>query len=526
MAFRQLVLFSLFLHCRLSDRMKISIVSVQEGQSVIIPCLYEKEHEDDTKLWCRKDDLSKCAAGVSISDDITYGIFTVHMTNTRREDAGDYCCTVKPKTNSPQMKDCTKITISEGGPALSVLNPMISGYESGTASVLFQHRFPPGSKRQFCQQGGECVGWDFDSGSLNGMAVMLSDVTDGEFIVTLSGLQRKNTGWYVCTMGGYQTPVHLNVTGIRPTQESPETTTDTNMATPSTDQRGIVEVLVPVGVGVSVLIVLCAATVGLVRWRRGKRKAPHQAAANTDSACETMYSHDQRKKRSPKQAVSSNQSAELDGVHVKDTHRKRPPKHVLSSDQSGELETIHLHDKRKRRSPENTVPCDQSADLLHTHVKDTHRKRSPKPAVSSDQSAGLDATHVKDTHKKRSPRHAVSSDQSAGLDATHVKDTHRKRSPRHAVSSDQSAGLDATHVKDTHKKRSPRHAVSSHQSADPDATHVKDTRRKRSPKDTVSSYQLNDLYVTHVKDTRKQRSPEHAVSYDQSADLDAIYGNV
>ncbi|XP_041954105.1 CMRF35-like molecule 3 isoform X2 [Alosa sapidissima] len=140
MALHQLVLFFLFPHCGLSESMRISAVFVQEGQSTIMPCLYEKEHEDDTKLWCRRDNLSKCAAavnsnqsqsaaGVSISDDITHGIFTVNMTNIRHEYAD--------------------------GSMLSVLNPMISGYESGTASVFFQHRFP-GKKRQFCQLGGEC----------------------------------------------------------------------------------------------------------------------------------------------------------------------------------------------------------------------------------------------------------------------------------------------------------------------------------------------------------------------------------
>ncbi|XP_076132539.1 uncharacterized protein LOC143114694 isoform X3 [Alosa pseudoharengus] len=289
MALRQLVLFFLFLQYGLSDCSRISAVSVQEGRSAIIPCLYEKEHEDNTKLWCRKDNLSKCAAavnsnsksqsaaGVSISDDITHGIFTVNMTNIRHEDADR--------------------------PMLSVLNPMISGYESGTASVLFQHRFP-GSKRQFCQLGGECVGWDTDSASLNGMSVMLSDVPNGELKVTLSGLQVKNTGWYVCSMGGFQTPVHLNVTGIGPTpvKESPET--KTNKTAPKNDQRGMVEVLVPVGVAVLVLIVLCSAAVGLVQWRRGKREARQQAATDANSDCDTIYVNDTHRKRSPKHTMA------------------------------------------------------------------------------------------------------------------------------------------------------------------------------------------------------------------------------
>ncbi|XP_076132889.1 uncharacterized protein LOC143114934 [Alosa pseudoharengus] len=289
---------------------KISAVSVQEGLSAIIPCLYEKEHEDDTKLWCRKDNLSECAAavnskqsqsaaGVAISD-IKHGIFIVNMTNIRN--ANDYCCTAKPKTKPPQSKDCIEIKISKDGPMLSVLNPMISGYESGTASVLFKHRFP-GSKRQFCQLAGECVGWDNNSASLNGMSVMLSDVPNGELKVTLSGLQRKNTGWYVCSMGGYQTPVHLSVTGIGPTPatEFPETSTNTTAL--KTGQDGMVVMLVLVCVAVLVLIVLCGAAVGLVQWRRGKREAPRQAAADTNSASadpEVIYADVMNKKKSPK----------------------------------------------------------------------------------------------------------------------------------------------------------------------------------------------------------------------------------
>ncbi|XP_062398163.1 uncharacterized protein LOC134088254 isoform X1 [Sardina pilchardus] len=225
MALHQLVLFFLFLHCGLSDYWSsIRMLSVQNGQPAIIPCLYEKEHKDDTKLWCRKDDLSKCApavnstqsqrpAGVSISDDITHGIFTVNMTNISRTDSGYHCCTVKPRTEPPITKDCTNIKVQDH-PVLIVDNAMISGNESGTASFSFQYRYS-GTSQMFCQLRGECVvSSATDPGSLNGMSVMLSNVARR---VTLNGLQRKNTGWYVLSIWPYQIPVHLNVIGIEPT---------------------------------------------------------------------------------------------------------------------------------------------------------------------------------------------------------------------------------------------------------------------------------------------------------------------
>ncbi|XP_062398165.1 uncharacterized protein LOC134088254 isoform X2 [Sardina pilchardus] len=326
MALHQLVLFFLFLHCGLSDYWSsIRMLSVQNGQPAIIPCLYEKEHKDDTKLWCRKDDLSKCApavnstqsqrpAGVSISDDITHGIFTVNMTNISRTDSGYHCCTVKPRTEPPITKDCTNIKVQDH-PVLIVDNAMISGNESGTASFSFQYRYS-GTSQMFCQLRGECVvSSATDPGSLNGMSVMLSNVARR---VTLNGLQRKNTGWYVLSIWPYQIPVHLNVIGIEPTPGSPETNTNTTASNP--DHHGMVEVLVPVCI--AVLIVLCA-VVGLVRWRRGKRKPPQQAAADANSACETIRLDETRRKVSPKHVVSA------DAVYVNDMRWERSPKQAL-----------------------------------------------------------------------------------------------------------------------------------------------------------------------------------------------------
>lgn len=76
-------------------------VSVQQGKSITIPCLYNAKYVHDKKSLCVEHTWNICrdvkemkGRMVSISDDQTQHIFTVTMKNVTWQDAGHYWCSV------------------------------------------------------------------------------------------------------------------------------------------------------------------------------------------------------------------------------------------------------------------------------------------------------------------------------------------------------------------------------------------------------------------------------------------------
>lgn len=90
-------------------------------------------------------------------------------------------------------------------PDLYVENQTVTGYEGSHVVISCNHQSK--SPKAWCKIGGPCVS---TSGNISGASVQLRN-TDRGFSVTMSELTMKNTGWYWCSAGYQQMPVHITV---------------------------------------------------------------------------------------------------------------------------------------------------------------------------------------------------------------------------------------------------------------------------------------------------------------------------
>ncbi|KAG9333002.1 hypothetical protein JZ751_013877, partial [Albula glossodonta] len=150
---------------------------------------------------------------VSIIDDPAQQVFTVTMRNLQEGDSDTYWCGVEINRAAD---DGFKLylTVTEGPAALSVLNSRVSGEEGGSVSIQCHYG---DSLRTSVKR--LCRTFDWSScqkpggtGMSQHASVQISDNRIGAFTVTVRGLERKDTGWYFCSAGEEQLPVHITVT--------------------------------------------------------------------------------------------------------------------------------------------------------------------------------------------------------------------------------------------------------------------------------------------------------------------------
>ncbi|XP_041923064.1 uncharacterized protein LOC121687926 isoform X4 [Alosa sapidissima] len=145
---------------------------------------------------------------MSMCDDVTNSIFTM----TVRMDVGVQYTNVNVKKyncgvigGGPDNEKVFTLLDTEDIPKLRVQNQTVFGYEGGTVAVDCLHGNLSGEKK-WCRIGGSCV----KAGEVDGMLVETADAA-GVFRVTLRNLQEKNSGWYWCSVGTFQMPVHITV---------------------------------------------------------------------------------------------------------------------------------------------------------------------------------------------------------------------------------------------------------------------------------------------------------------------------
>lgn len=85
-------------------------------------------------------------------------------------------------------------------------------------TVMCHHKYPKETK--WCTLGGDCV--TDQNRLIDGTPVTINTSIPNVFNVTMSELRTESSGWYWCTSGGLQVPVHLTVYGLTST---PTTTT-------------------------------------------------------------------------------------------------------------------------------------------------------------------------------------------------------------------------------------------------------------------------------------------------------------
>lgn len=95
-------------------------------------------------------------------------------------------------------------------PKLYVDNQMITAYEGG--HVVISCYYQAKNSNAWCKIGGPCVS---TIGNISDASVKLSRM-DWGFRVTMSKLTIKNTGWYMCSAGYQQMPVHITVQSSTP----------------------------------------------------------------------------------------------------------------------------------------------------------------------------------------------------------------------------------------------------------------------------------------------------------------------
>ncbi|KAG7488452.1 hypothetical protein MATL_G00032750 [Megalops atlanticus] len=211
-------------------------LSVQRGRSVTIPCFYGQKYKDHVKYWCRGYSWPTCtviactdsphrAGEVSITDDPAQQVFTVTLRNLQTGDTGTYNCGARPSKDvisgesrvlsnwDFEAGSVLQLTITEGSPGLSVLNNIVVGEEGGSVSIqcLYSNSLRDRGK-MWCRSGdwSSCLTAGKSQTSQHA-SVLISDDRRGVLTVTVGRLERKDTGWYWCTAGEEQFPVHITV---------------------------------------------------------------------------------------------------------------------------------------------------------------------------------------------------------------------------------------------------------------------------------------------------------------------------
>ncbi|XP_029608611.1 polymeric immunoglobulin receptor-like isoform X2 [Salmo trutta] len=296
-----LVLCILFVLTGLSDTQLVSTVrhvSVKQGSSITIPCLYDQRYSNNVKYWCRgsfwlgcstvvRTDHPKTSGKTSISDDINQRVFTVTMTSL----SSDYYWCIMERKNEADDGVRLQISVSPGTPELYVDQQELTGVVGGSVTVLCYYS-KLGDSGRWCRMGGSCVAVGHP-GALDGTFVKLvqeqRETTNGYVLmVTMSGLMMENTGWYRCEKGDLQLPVYVTVnqpTTIQSTTTitiTPSVTNRDNVVTnENTDEKhqSLLEVLF---IPLSLLVVLIAVT--LITWkmlRKHKDKKAKDQPPNT-----------------------------------------------------------------------------------------------------------------------------------------------------------------------------------------------------------------------------------------------------
>ncbi|KAG5268395.1 hypothetical protein AALO_G00212110 [Alosa alosa] len=137
-----------------------------------------------------------------------------------------------------------------------------------------------GNTDWWCRIDGSCV----KAGEVDGMSVETADAA-AVFKVTLRNLQEKNSGWYWCSVGTFQMPVHITVskrtilpTTITPTlQTSPTTEMSNNSSAVSFSWKQILGTLLKSAVALVCLTLSIITAVKLLKLRAALSKDDRNA---------------------------------------------------------------------------------------------------------------------------------------------------------------------------------------------------------------------------------------------------------
>ncbi|KAK2869706.1 hypothetical protein Q8A67_024098 [Cirrhinus molitorella] len=256
-------LLFIFSFIRLSGAQDITTVgqmSVQRGQSVIIPCLYHQKYTFSHKylragyFWLLSDYVEssdqRChGKSVLISDDTSRHIFTVRMDDVQK--SGYYWCAIQVPS-AFDKRATFFLNVTADSPRLHVNSQSVSGSEYGSVTIVCYHQGQ--SDVKWCKFGGQCI--TGASGLLDGASV---DIRYGlrNMTVRMSRLTKENMGWYWCSSEDLQMPVYITVDENK-SFESP-VMAESVQVSPSPRRRTAILFLLPVILEILLIIVIYSA---------------------------------------------------------------------------------------------------------------------------------------------------------------------------------------------------------------------------------------------------------------------------
>ncbi|KAK3513476.1 hypothetical protein QTP70_015468 [Hemibagrus guttatus] len=197
--------------------------SLKAGSSVTIPCRYNREYIRHKKYWSYgtyfiSSTIQAYAnyrkGKVTVTDNPAESFFTVTMKDVQTENTGWYWCAVE--LNGLDVKEALHITV-KSEPDLSVRESRVRGEEGGSVTVqcLYSTAYQD-TQKQWCRfKDKQC--WTFTkSETSQNSAVHIIYTGNRSFNVQLNGLKKTDAGWYWCSAGDLQVPVHINVTDPPP----------------------------------------------------------------------------------------------------------------------------------------------------------------------------------------------------------------------------------------------------------------------------------------------------------------------
>ncbi|XP_036375402.1 polymeric immunoglobulin receptor-like [Megalops cyprinoides] len=230
------LIFILFILTGADGLRTVSRLTVQEWAYVTIPCYYDQNYKAHVKYWCRGYHWHNCATivrtdspqttgKVSITDDPAQQVFTVTLNDLQVKDSGYYWCGVEINVGRDDGERL-HLTVTEGTPDLSVVRDMVTGEVGGIVRVFCRYGDRLKDEEKMWCRFGEWISCLTAGGSGTSQDKVNLHVNHTQRLLTVAvrELERKDTGWYWCSAGDLQIPVHISVTN-KPTVTTASTPT-------------------------------------------------------------------------------------------------------------------------------------------------------------------------------------------------------------------------------------------------------------------------------------------------------------
>ncbi|XP_051729941.1 CMRF35-like molecule 1 [Ctenopharyngodon idella] len=195
-------------------------IAVKSGSSGIIPCVYDKQYNENRKYLCKGPVWSSClilayaneTGKYSITDYPDQSVFTVRWDSLETADSGYYWCAMEIGGYGIVDAGYYLYLTIQSAPDVSVMNSSVSGHEGGNVSVqCFYTSGYQNKLKQWCRYKDQSCYTVGRTDTSQNPSVQISDDGRRSFTVLMTGLRLSDSGWYFCSVRDLQVPVQLIV---------------------------------------------------------------------------------------------------------------------------------------------------------------------------------------------------------------------------------------------------------------------------------------------------------------------------